>query len=97
MAAVQQGGSKMRTMELVMPAHLGFHLRIIARFVQLALRFRSSIKIRKGKLVADGKSILGLLTLGAAWKSKMEIEVCGDDADQVVERINEFFLMQENR
>jgi phosphotransferase system HPr (HPr) family protein len=84
-----------RRIEITMPNRLGFHLRVVARFVQCVRGFRSIIRIRKGKLLADGKSILGLLILGAAWKSKLEIEAVGDDAVQAIEEIKDFFLNQE--
>ncbi len=85
-----------RKMDITMPAKLGFHLRLAAGFVECVREFHSSIRIRKGTLVADGKSILGVLVLGAAWKSTLEIEVRGADAPQAMERIKEFFLNQEN-
>ncbi len=80
-----------RTIDITMPDRLGFHLRVAAGFVKCVRGFHSSICIRKGKVLADGKSILGLLILGAAWKSKLEIEAVGDDAVQVIESIKDFF------
>ena len=85
-----------QTIDIIIPSRLGFHLRLVARFVKCVREFRSSIRIRKGKALADGKSILGLLILGAAWKSKLEIEAVGDDAVQAIESIREFFLNHEN-
>ena len=90
------GEPLIRTIDITMPSRLGFHLRVVARFVKCVREFRSSIRIRKGKVLVDGKSILGLLILGAAWKSKLEIEADGDDAVQAIEGIREFFLNQEN-
>ena len=86
--------SVVRKIDITMPNRLGFHLRVVARFVKCVREFHSSISIRKGKVLADGKSILGLLILGAAWKSKLEIEAVGDDAVQAVESIKEFFLKE---
>ena len=83
-----------QTIDIIMPGRLGFHLRVVARFVKRVREFRSSIRVRKGKVFADGKSMLGLLILGAAWKSKLEIEAVGDDAVQAIESIKEFFLKE---
>ena len=83
-----------RTIEMIMPSQLGFHLRVAARFVQCARQFRSIIRVRKGKVAADGKNILGLLLLAAAWKSKLHIEAEGDDAEQAIEGIKAFFKME---
>ncbi len=85
-----------QTIDITMPARFGFHLRVVTRFVECVRDFHCNIRIRKGKLTANGKSILGLLILGAAWKSKLEIEAVGDDAAQAIEGIREFFLNHEN-
>ena len=66
-----------QTIEITMPTHLGFHLRVVARFVRCARRFKSIIRVRKGKVTADGKNIIGLMLLAAAWKSKLHIEAEG--------------------
>ena len=85
-----------RTFDVTIHDRLGFHLRVVARFVEYVREFRSSIRIRKGKVFTDGKSILGLVALGATWKSRLEVKVVGDDAVQAIEGIKEFFLNQEN-
>lgn len=85
-----------RTVDITMPARLGFHLRVAARFVRRMREFRSTIWIHKGRNSADGKNILGLLLLAIAWKSKIQIAAVGDDAVQAIEGIREFFLNQEN-
>lgn len=90
------GEPLVRTVVIMMPGTLGFHLRVVARFVKCAREFRSRICIRRGKVSADGKSVLGLLILGAAWKSKLEIEAVGDDAEQAIEGIKNFFSNHEN-
>ncbi len=83
--------SSVQTTEIVMPAHLGFHLRVVSRFVKRMQQFHSVVRVRKGKIKADGKSILGLLLLAAAWKSTLYIEAEGDDAEQAIEGIKAFF------
>lgn len=83
--------SSVQTIEIIMPAKLGFHLRVVARFVKCVQQFSSMVRVRKGTIKADGKSILGLLLLAAAWKSKLHIEAEGDDAEQTIEGIRAFF------
>lgn len=83
-----------RMIEVAMPTHLGFHLRVVARFVTRVKQFRSAIRVRKGKITADGKDMLGLLLLAAAWRSKLHIEAEGDDAEQAIESIRSFFLTE---
>ncbi len=49
--------SLVRIIEITMPTHLGFHLRVVARFVRCVRQFHSVIRVRKGKVTADGKNI----------------------------------------
>lgn len=88
------GESFVQTIEITMPTQLGFHLRVVARFVTCVRKFRSIVRVRKGKITADGKNILGLLLLAAAWKSKLYIEAKGDDAEQTIASIKSFFQME---
>ena len=39
----------------------------------------------------NGKSILGLLMLGAAWNASLIIRVEGEDADLAAEKIQDYF------
>lgn len=89
-------GNTVRTAMVTMPCRLGLHARTATRFILFARQFRSEIRIRKGRLVVDGKSILGLLLLGATWKSKLIIEVEGHDAENAIQGIEAYFLIQEN-
>ena len=45
---------------------LGLHARAAAKFVHLASRFNSHVKVSKGSQTMDGKSIMGILLLAAA-------------------------------
>ncbi len=65
-AAAELNQPLTRRTVVTLPNKLGFHLRLAARFVQCVKTFRSNISIRKGRMLADGKSILELLILGAA-------------------------------
>jgi phosphotransferase system HPr (HPr) family protein len=86
-----------RRIEITMPSELGFHLRVVARFIKYARESCSTIHIRNGNITADGKSMMGLLLLGTAWKSTIEIIVVGDDAVKESESIQQFFSNPENR
>jgi phosphocarrier protein len=63
---------------------LGLHARAAVRFVQLANQYRCEVKVSKDGNDANGKSIMGLLTLVAAVGSTMTITCDGDDADKAV-------------
>jgi phosphocarrier protein HPr len=63
---------------------LGLHARAAVRFVQLANQYRCEVKVCKDGTEANGKSIMGLLTLVAAVGSTMTIACEGDDAEKAV-------------
>ncbi len=69
----------MLAQEIVIVNALGLHARAAARFVQVASRFTSRIVISRDGRTADGKSILGLLTLVAAQGTRLTISADGDD------------------
>jgi len=60
---------------------LGMHARAAVKFVQLANQYRCEVKVRKDGNEANGKSIMGLLTLVAAVGSTMTI-VCEGQEDE---------------
>jgi len=62
----------------------GLHARPSASFVQTASRFRSAITVEKDGQVADGKSILDLMTLAAAHGTYITIKADGEDAQEAL-------------
>ena len=78
---------------------LGMHARAAVRFVNVANRFRSSVKIEKDGNEIGGKSILGILTLAAVQGTEIVIKVSGKDEDKalsaLLELINNKFLEKE--
>lgn len=63
---------------------LGMHARAAVKFVQLANKYRSEVKVLKDGNEANGKSIMGLLTLVAAHGTSMLLTCEGDDAEEAV-------------
>ncbi len=63
---------------------LGMHARAAVRFVQSANGFKSEVKVIKDGTEANGKSIMGLLTLVAAHGVSMKVVCEGDDAEAAV-------------
>ncbi len=58
---------------------LGLHARAAVKFVNLANRFTSTVKIEKDGNEIDGKSILGILTLAAVQGSQIVLKIFGQD------------------
>ncbi|HVT10421.1 MAG TPA: HPr family phosphocarrier protein [Polyangia bacterium] len=63
---------------------LGMHARAAVRFVQTANGYKSEVKVVKDGQEANGKSIMGLLTLVAAHGVAMKLVCEGEDAEQAV-------------
>lgn len=66
---------------------LGLHARAAARFVHVASRFGSQIRVTRGSRTMDGKSILGLLLLSAGRGTVIEIAADGADEQEAVEAL----------
>jgi phosphocarrier protein len=85
--------------KIVIRNKLGLHARAAVKFVNLANRFSSSVKIEKDGNEIDGKSILGILTLAAVQGTQITIKVSGEDGQNALEAlvglINEKFQEKE--
>jgi phosphotransferase system HPr (HPr) family protein len=69
---------------------LGLHLRSASNFVRLASRFQAKILVATSEAGAvDGKSILGLATLGAAEGTELVITAEGPDEAEAVRALVE--------
>ena len=66
---------------------LGLHARAAALLVQTVNKFSAQVSISKDGQTADGRSIMGVLTLAAAQGSKIQVEAIGEDAEQAVKAI----------
>lgn len=65
----------------------GLHARPAALFVQAAKKFASSVTVKKGRKIVDGKSIMGILTLAARRGARISIITEGPDATDALERL----------
>ena len=66
---------------------LGLHARAAARFVQLAARFSSQVRVARDAKVMDGKSIMGILLLAAARGTTITISADGADEEAAVQAL----------
>jgi phosphocarrier protein len=66
---------------------LGMHARAAAKFVHLAARYQSRVKVARHGREMDGKSILGLLLLAAAQGTIITISADGADERSAVEAL----------
>ena len=70
--------------KIIIKNNSGLHARPCSAFVKAANSFESKIKVKKGENSVDGKSIIGLMTLAAAFGDKITIEASGPDAKKAI-------------
>ncbi len=75
--------------ELIIKNSQGLHARPAAMFVQVVSKYNASVIIQKGENRVNGKSIMGILTLGAQQNTKLIIEAIGEDATKVLDELVE--------
>ena len=59
----------------------GLHARAAARFVTLAETFPAEIEVVRGDTTVPGRSIMGLMMLGAGPGTTLEIVTWGNEAE----------------
>jgi phosphocarrier protein len=67
----------------------GLHARASARFVETVDRFEADAIVRRDGLEVSGESIMGLLMLGAARGTAIEVETSGVEAEALIEALAE--------
>jgi phosphocarrier protein len=65
----------------------GLHARASARFVETVDRFDADALVRRDGLEVSGESIMGLLMLGAARGTTIEVETTGPEAGALIEAL----------
>jgi phosphocarrier protein HPr len=70
---------------------LGLHARAAALLVQTVNRFSAQVTLSKDGQSADGRSIMGVLTLAATQGSNLQVEANGEDAERAVKAIEKLF------
>jgi phosphocarrier protein HPr len=66
---------------------LGLHARAAALLVQTVNKFDAQVSFSKDGQIADGRSIMGVLTLAATQGSKIQVEATGEDAERAVRAV----------
>jgi phosphocarrier protein HPr len=79
----------MTTRSVTVVNQLGLHARAAARFVHLATRFESQIRVTRDSKVMDGKSIMGILLLAASRGTTITVSAEGPDEATAVQALVE--------
>lgn len=67
----------------------GLHARASAKFVQTVARFQADVTVRRGENTVSGRSIMGLMMLGASQGTSIELEAEGPDAGAVLDALQQ--------
>lgn len=73
----------------------GLHARPAAMFVQMVTKYDVQVTVAKDTEKVNGKSIMGLLTLGAVVNTVLTITVEGNEAETAMRAFEDFFSKQE--
>jgi phosphotransferase system HPr (HPr) family protein len=72
---------------VALPAAVALHARPAATFVKTAIRFRSKVSVGVNGKVADAKSILAVLALGATGGTVLRLNAEGEDAPAALDAL----------
>ena len=81
--------------ELCVVNKKGLHARPAALFVNLVEKYDVVVTLAKGAEVVNGKSIMGILMLGAVEGTVLKITVDGEQAESAMAEFEKFFSKQE--
>ena len=74
-------------MVVALPEAVALHARPAATFVKTAMRFRSRLTVVVNGKVADAKSILAVLALGATGGTVLKLKAEGEDAPAALDAL----------
>lgn len=83
--------------ELIVKNKQGLHARPAALFVQIANKFDARITVRHDDEEVNGKSIMGILMLGAEKDSLIVVEADGTDAEAALVELGKLISSEEER
>jgi phosphotransferase system HPr (HPr) family protein len=82
---------------VIVKSKQGLHARPAAMFVQIANKYESRITIIRDEERVNGKSIMGILMLGAEQGCQITIEADGKDAEQAIAELEKIVTNEESK
>ena len=83
--------------KLIVKNKQGLHARPAAIFVQIANKFNSRITVKRDDEEVNGKSIMGILMLGAEKDSVIVLEADGPDAELAMAELEKIIVSEEEK
>lgn len=78
----------------IMTNRHGMHARPCALLVKTLRLFACAVKVEANGAVASGNSVLGLMSLGAGFESKLTFTISGSEAARVMAAVQQLFKTQ---
>lgn len=76
---------------LIVRNRAGIHTRPAAEIVKRTQKFQSEITFVKDDMEINGKSIMGVITLGSPYKDEIDMVCEGPDEEELANCIDKFF------
>ncbi len=67
----------------------GLHARASAKFVETVESFDAKVRVRRDGMEISGDSIMGLMMLGAAYGTSIDVEITGADEEAAAKALEE--------
>jgi len=77
----------MKKIKITLKSETGLHARPASALVQASQKFDSEIKIEKDHDIYNAKSMMSILSMGAAQGTVLEFQIEGPDEDEAYEEI----------
>lgn len=81
----------MKKLNVIVKSKSGLHARPAATLVNLTQQFESNITIEKDGRSANAKSIIGILSIGAAMGDSVSVLIDGEDEAEAFNELEELF------
>lgn len=81
----------MKKLNVTVKSKSGLHARPAATLVNLTQQFESNITIEKDGRSANAKSIIGILSIGAAKGDMVSVLIDGEDETEAFNELEELF------
>ena len=70
---------------------VGLHARPAGALVKLVKKYKSAVTVSAGEKTVNAGNIMGVMSLGATKGTKIKIEASGEDSDEALSALREFF------
>ncbi len=77
--------------EVIIMNRAGIHARPASLIVQTANKYDSKVFLEKDGTRINAKSIMGIITLGASYKTRLVLSADGPDEEEVADAIARLF------